>query len=255
MKNQQNIASISIEGSLVEKNRIPTDVLDRIIAGFQKITWMLGTASEGTAYWEDFRRIPADLKKKYMIQWGVSTPGSYVLNLYPPREQNTDASILSILMAFAANNLDELKRLLPDSRFRSKIFKEALNFLPRGGESWQLKYTHKQHSASLDIASSRKIKIWFNESIAKSQLDEVLTIKGELLRIDFEAKRVVVRYLPTHRSIECYYIPEIEDSILESRRELIEVTGRFVLNREGHPERLTEVTTIQPVDLSPMTLS
>jgi hypothetical protein len=61
-------------------------------------------------------------------------------------------------------------------------------------------------------------------------------------------------YLPTHRSLDCYYLSEVEDSLLEGRRDLIEVTGRFILDREGHPERLTEVSSIQPVDLSPMAL-
>ena len=216
---------------------------------------MIGATSEDAAYGERSRRIPSDLKKKYMIQWGLPKSGSYVLTLFPPTEQKIDAEIMEILTAVATDNLEKLKKLMPDSRFRSKLFEATLRFLPRIGESWQLKYTHKNHAASLDARSCQKLKAWFAESLSAPQPDEVLTIKGELLRIDFEVKRVTVRYLPTHRSIDCYYLPEIEDSIVESRRELIEVTGRFILNHEGHPDRLTEVSAIQPVDLSPMTLS
>lgn len=254
-KGKQQATSIYIEGSITEQHRIPSDVLTRIIDGFQNVAWNLGAASEDAAYGDRSRRISLDLKKKYMIQWGLPKPGSYVLTLYPPIEQQIDANIMEILTSLATDNFDKLKKTIPDSRLRSKIFKEALNFLPKVGENWLLKYTHNGRSASLDAKTSQRVKVWFTESLSAPQPDEVLTIKGELLRIDFEAKRVAVRYLPTHRSIDCYYLPEIEDSIIESRRELIEVTGCFVLDREGHPERLTEVSAIQPVDLSPMTLS
>jgi len=254
-KSKQCVASIHIEGAIVEGHRIPSDVLKRIIDGFQNIAWNLGAASEDATYGDRSRRISLDLKKKYMIQWGVSRPGSYVLTAYPPVEQKTDVKIMEILAALASDSLEKFKKLIPDSRLRSKIFKEVLCFLPRVGENWLIKYSQKDSSVSLDAKSSQKIKIWFTESLSAIQPDEVLTIKGELLRIDFEAKRVAVRYLPTHRSIDCYYLPEIEDSIIESRRELIEVTGCFILDCEGHPERLTEVSAIQPVDLSPMTLN
>jgi len=252
-QSKQCIASILIEGSIAEEHRIPSDVLTRIIDGFQNIAWNLGAASEDAAYGERSRRISSDLKKKYMIQWGLPKEGSYVLTLYPPVEQKIDTTIMEVLMALGTGSFEKLKKIIPDSRLRSKLL-EILKFLPRVGENWLLKYTSKNHSVSLDAKSSQKIKAWFSESLSAPQPDEVLTIKGELLRIDFEAKRVAVRYLPTHRSLDCYYLPEIEDSIVESRRGLIEVTGCFVLDREGHPERLTEVSVIQPVDLSPMNL-
>jgi hypothetical protein len=251
----KDAALISIEGSVTEEHRIPSDVLTRVIDGLQGVAWMLGAASEDASYGERSRRISSELKKKYMIQWGLPKSGSYVLTLFPPAEQKIDIKIMEVLEAIAADASEKLKKLVPDSRLRGKLFEAMLRFLPKIGESWHLKYTHKSHSAALDAKSYQKIKAWFAESLSTPQPDEVLTIKGELLRIDFEAKRVAVRYPPTHRSLDCYYLPEIEDSILESRRELIEVTGRFVLDRDGNPERLTEVSTIQPVDLSPITFS
>ncbi len=82
-----------------------------------------------------------------------------------------------------------------------------------------------------------------------------MTITGELVRIDFDQNKVFIRYFPTGREIECSYVPEIEDTIIEGRREPIQVTGRFILDTDGNPTRLTDVTNIAPIDFSPMIFS
>jgi hypothetical protein len=77
-------------------------------------------------------------------------------------------------------------------------------------------------------------------------------VTGELIRVDFEQNLLTLRYPPTQRELQCSYVQEIEDSLIESRRELIQVTGRFTLDGSGNPERMSEVTRIEPVDLSPL---
>jgi len=253
VKMEDYTALISIEGSITEGHLIPSDVLSRVINGFQEVAWIIGAASEGVTDGEPSRR-SSSLKKKYMIEWGLTKSGSYVLPLYSPIEQKISGGMMGILSAFAADSFEELKKLIPDSASRSKLFKATLSLLPKMGESWQLKYKSKNRSVAFDVKSHQKIEAWRTESLPSPQSNEVLTIKGELLRIDFGAKKITVRYPPTNRSIDCYYLPEIEDSILESRREPIEVTGCFTLDRKGNPERLTEVSTIQPVDLSEVIL-
>lgn len=144
---------------------------------------------------------------------------------------------------------------MPDSRLRDKFYGAVLNFLPKTGEGWQMKYQHGSYSALLGTKSYQKVQVWRSESLSHQPSADILTIKGDLLRIDFEAKQVEVRYPPTKRPLKCYYLSEIEDSIIESRKDLIEVTGRFELDQNGYPERLAEVSNIQPVDLSEMFLS
>ncbi len=82
--------------------------------------------------------------------------------------------------------------------------------------------------------------------------DAVMTVTGELIRIDFDKRIVVLRYPPTHQEIECIYLEELEDSMIENRRQKIQVTGQFTLDADGHPIKLTDVTRIEPVDLSPI---
>jgi hypothetical protein len=250
----RDTASISIEGTGIEDHWVTSDILGRVINGFQDAVWIVGFALENLSYEERFR-ITNDLKKKYAIKWGISKPGSFVQPLKFPTNQQAAIHTSEILSAISSENFEGLRKIMPDSRLRDKLYGAILNFLPRTGEGWQMKYQHGSCGALLDTKSYQKVRVWRSEALSHQPSDDILTIKGDLLRIDFEAKRVEVRYPPTKRPLKCYYLSEIEDSIVESRKDLIEVTGRFELDQDGHPERLAEVSNIQPVDLSEMVLS
>ncbi|MFZ4703567.1 MAG: hypothetical protein ACOYMG_26290 [Candidatus Methylumidiphilus sp.] len=86
----------------------------------------------------------------------------------------------------------------------------------------------------------------------KASEDAIMTVTGELLRIDFSTRQVTLLYPPTRREIDCTYLPEVEDSIVETRKGFIQVTGRFVLDEEGNPNKLMDVTRVEPLDLSPI---
>jgi hypothetical protein len=252
-KDMRDTASISIEGSGVEDHWVTSDILGRVINGFQDAVWIVGFALENLSFEERFR-LTNDLKKNYAVKWGISKPGSYVQPLRFPANPQTAVHTSEILAAISSENFEGFKKIMPDSRLRDKLYRAILNFLPRTGEGWQMKYQHRSSATLLDVKSYQKVLTWRSESLSHRPSDDILTIKGDLLRIDFEAKRVEVRYPPTKRPLKCYYLSEIEDSIVESRKDLIEVTGRFELDQEGYPERLAEVSNIQPVDLSEMVL-
>jgi hypothetical protein len=82
----------------------------------------------------------------------------------------------------------------------------------------------------------------------------VMTVTGELIRIDFDKRTVVLRHPVTHKEIECVYVDELEETMIENRRGMIQATGRFTLDDEGYPNKLTDVTQLEPVDLSPISL-
>ena len=251
--NVQDTASITIEGIGVEDHWISSDLLSRVVSGFQNVVWVLGFSSEDLSYGERFR-LNKDLKKKYTILWGPSAPGSYVQSLRFPSDSQVGAKASEVLEAIASGNLEELKKNIPDSRLRNKLYQTLPQFLPQAGEGWVIKYHSFSHTATLDVKASQTVQTWRSEFLSQRPSDEFLTIKGDLLRIDFEAKSVEVRYPPTKRPLKCYYLPEIEDSIVESRKDLIEVTGKFELDRDGFPDRLAEVSSIRSVDLSDMIL-
>lgn len=249
-------AFVSVEGVATEHHKISSDILIKVVGGFQKIALIVRAVSEGQTYDKRFRP-STELKDRCQIDWGVPFKGSYGLPVsYEKSESTCDLQkIFDIFIAVSSQNLDFLKKLVTDSRLRDKLFEVFKDFLPRPWENWQIKYAiPSQNPAFLDSTSYSVVKSWSIESRSTKQ-NEILTIKGDLLSIDFEANKIIVRYPPTHRPIECIYLPEIEDSILENRKGQIEVTGKFILDDEGHPTRLTEVSRVQPVDFSVMMLN
>lgn len=249
-------AFIVVEGVVTERHTISSEILIKVVGGFQKIAFIVGAVSEGQTCDKRFRPT-TDLKDRCQVDWGVPFKGSYGLPVsYEKGESTSDLQkIFDIFIAVSSQNYDSLKKLVPDSRLRDKLFETFKNFLPRPWENWQIKYAIPSHNpAYLDSTSYNVVKSWSIESRSTKQ-NEILTIKGDLLSIDFEANKIIVRYPPTHRPIECIYLSEIEDSILENRKGQIEVTGKFILDDEGHPTRLTEVSRVQPVDFSAMVLN
>jgi len=104
----------------------------------------------------------------------------------------------------------------------------------------------QEHISNADLTQN-------DEWLAQDTLeDAVMTVTGELIRIDFDKRIVVLRYPPSHQEIECIYLEDLEDSMIENRRQKIQVTGQFTLDADGHPIKLTDITRIEPVDLSPI---
>jgi hypothetical protein len=123
--------------------------------------------------------------------------------------------------------------------------------LPKPGDPWAIGFTVRNHPEVVVTAkAARTVEAWVSQDDAD---DTIMTVTGQLIRIDFDQFKVVTRYAPRCRELECVYFPDIEDTIVENRRELVQVTGRCTLDADGHPVRLTDVTRIEPVDLSPMT--
>ncbi len=104
----------------------------------------------------------------------------------------------------------------------------------------------EEHINNVDLTQNDE---WLTQDTPE---DAVMTVTGELIRIDFDKRIVVLRYPPTHQEIECIYLEELEDSMIENRRQKIQVTGQFTLDADGHPIKSTNVTRVEPVDLSPI---
>jgi hypothetical protein len=66
----KNNVAVSIEGLETENHRISSEILIRVINGFQKIAWILGAASEGKNFDKRFRP-PSALKSRHKLDWGI----------------------------------------------------------------------------------------------------------------------------------------------------------------------------------------
>lgn len=260
---QEANALIRFIGKEMENSEVPVDILVRVLAGLQKIVYLLVTAKEKGNINQRFR-VTTEIQKTYKLKTGISQSGSYVIPISIEPEStyqtslfvNPDDVMMNLESLFSSVKTNEITRIqdtLPDSRIRNRVFRETIKLLPKGDESWQLGFTRNNQKPEITV-SNKEVEIiedWLYQDISE---DTITTVTGELIKIDFDKRLIVLRYPPTHREIECFYVEELEDSLIENRRQMIQVTGTFTLDSDGHPTKLSNVTRIEPLDLSPITL-
>jgi hypothetical protein len=253
-------ALLRITGPAADDHAVSVEVLLHTLDGLQQAVYVLAAAKEGQVVRERFR-LSADFRRRYQLLLGVAQPSSYALPLHVRSEQvsfsahgrSEDGVLIQLyhlLQAVQAGSPDELRAVLADSRLRDRALRLMRTLLPKPGDPWAIGFTvHHQPEVVVTAKAARAVEAWVSQDDAD---DTTMTVTGQLIRIDFDQFKVVIRYAPRCRELECIYLPDIEDTIVENRRRLIQVTGRCTLDADGHPVRLTEVTRIAPVDLSPM---
>jgi len=256
-------ALLKLEGGEADRHQVRAEDLVSILAAMQRIAYLFAKADSGQAVGERVKPGRAE-RTAYALNCGVSRPGSYALPLtsgdvgqagLPLIEAHDGllSRIQDVFDAVAQKRTDLLYDVLP-ADLGKRALREVGKMLPhqREGISVSLWSRGQRSPAVIDWHASRFIKTQLEGDAAN---DAVMTVTGELLRIDFSTRQVAILYPPTRREIVCTYVEELEDSIVDSRKDPIQVTGRFVLDDDGMPIRLTDVTRVEPVDLSPIVLT
>ncbi|MDF5729716.1 MAG: hypothetical protein PUP92_17335 [Rhizonema sp. PD38] len=256
-------ATIRIHGQEIENFEVPIDILVRVLAGLQQIVYLLATVIEKRSVGQRFR-VPMEMQQLYSLRVGVPQLGSFAIPIVLKPEIDSQTSIFSGYTELMLNlerffsslnsfDFNQAQDIFPDSKLRNRALRETRKFLPKADESWQFGFSRSNRDRELRLTSKviDCIDNWLTQDIPE---DAVMTVTGELIRIDFDKRLVVLRYPPTHQEIECIYLEELEDSMIENRRQMIQVTGQFTLDADGHPTKLTDVTRIELVDLSPINI-
>lgn len=248
-------AEIRLTGTAVVDHSVSAEVLVRTIEGIQQLAFLLGAAREEIEINQRFK-LPAEIRKKYTLKCGVPLAGSYVLPLELKDSISSEGGLLGkvyeLLKSIDNASPEGLRDLFPDTVLRARALTHLRQLLPRPGEDWELQYSSNGRAVHATSKFSERISSWIEKS---SDEGTTMTIKGELVKIDFQARTVIISYRPTSKDIKCIYLPEVEEMLLQSRRELIEVTGQFTLDTRGAPTKLTDVFKIESVDLSPIQVS
>ncbi len=261
-ENSNVTATIKMISQEKDSREIPAPILARTLTGFQQIVYLLAASLENKNIGQRFR-ISNDLQQLYTLKCQIPQLGSYAVPVFFEANLNSQTSVFTdyqkvvnnleiILTNLANNSLDNIREILPDSKIRNRVLTEFRKFIPKAGEGWILGFNSQDKP---DILVSENVNSyidnWLNVDISE---EEIMTVTGDLIRIDFDKRTVVIKYQQTHQEIECIYIEELEDSLIENRRQLIQFTGKFTLDSEGHPIKLTDVNRIEPVDLSSILL-
>lgn len=256
-------ATIHIIGQEMENHEVPIDILVRVLAGLQQIVYLLATVQEKRSVGQRFR-VPMEMQQLYSLRASIPQSGSYTIPVVLKPELDNQQLLLDnykkiiinlegFFLSLNSFDFNQAQNIFPDSKLRNRALRETRKFLPKADELWQLGFSRSDSVRELKLTNQviDRIDNWLTQDTPE---DAVMTVTGELIRIDFDKRLVVLRYPPTHQEIECIYLEELEDSMIENRRQMIQVTGQFTLDADRHPTKLTDVTRIEPVDLSPIVI-
>ncbi len=254
-------ARIHLTGAETEDSSVPAEVLVRAVQGLQQAVWLLAASSEEQPVGKRFKP-SADFRKRYTLRLSTPEPGSYALPLSLSDEspqpflagasQDVLVRLRDFCGALAGGTQSLLNQIVPDLVYRLRLLQEFRKILPRKGESWALGFSA---GSSPEVILTPKARDSIDEWLKVPEDRREMAVIGQLQSIDFAKKQVVILYPPTNRAIECLYREEIEDTLVDARRELFQVIGQFVLDDNSHPKQLSDVRSIEPVDLGALSLS
>ena len=251
-------AELAIVGRETADHSVPAEVLSRALEHLQRIIYLLAAAEERQPIGERFSP-PESFRERHGLRCGVPKASSFALPLWtgparpllPPKTRDlTLTRLLEFLRSAAGEAWGELGRAVPDPKYLSRILTELQAMLPRPGDRWGVALSVGADRVELDSKTYRSVRAYVAPDLSE---DTWMTVTGDLVRVDIAERRIVIRYRPTGREIPCHCEPSALESVLQNWEESIQVTGRFTLDRRGHPVRLTGVTRVEPIDLSPMT--
>ena len=253
-------ARLRVTGALTEGHSVPAEVLVRVLQALQQSILILGAAGESRVFRQRFKPDRL-LRQRLTLRLSAAEPGSYAVPLavVDEREQPSLQPELPVLEqlfrvweSIASDDLGRAHAVVPDARYFGRLLREMQQALPAEGEPWGLGFGLGD-APELELGPRQRetLKTWL---AAPSEQREARII-GELIRVDFSRKSLGVLYPPTGREIECTYTDDLEEDLLAARRGPVQVTGRFVVGADSHPERLLDVSLIEPVILDPIHVS
>lgn len=250
------------------QHEISAEILCRLVENLQRLTYLTAAAKSGKGNRKKIFGV-AEFAEEYQLVCSLPRAGSYVLpfkirNVALPLLDESAAIFAAMMIAFvgiASGDISQtiLRDLSPENkaRFASSVSKLS----PKKGEHWRVTIdTDEQHAIngvpkvfefSKDLAEKAERVLNTPAEIP----EEIMSVIGELVSVNFENNSLVVRNYATHKQIDCLYRPEVVDQLLQNRSGGVQVTGKFTLDDEGNPKKLTDVTSIIAVDLSRVVVS
>lgn len=247
-------------------HRISADLLSTLAKTFQELALLAAAAERGRGTGERIRYTGA-FCNEFVVEFATPEPGSFFLpfslvNKLTPLCPDTKAVLCSLMAMLAALSAREqtipgTERLSPS--YKARFAQLVSRFVSPEENDWSVSI----EANGMDEAKFRSVTFSREMSDHAKALfenppppkEETMSVIGDLVSIDFEKHELTIRHQQTKKEINCDFRPEIIDKIVSERESGVQVTGRFTLDADGFPKRLTDVTSVVPVDLSPISIS
>ena len=262
MTTRQPDFSFHIQTGGPQPHAVPADVLVQILEHAQRAFQLIGLYLEGRGI-KQRARIARSTSNRFQLICKIPVTGSYAVpvevgtrnQLYDEEMAKKATQIFEDLMRrVSSKDPRELTEVLPDQLILRRVLEAIKGMSPRADAGWTLQLQDENHQAfaSLDYTAVTFLQ---ETLVPPDQREAERVVTGELKSIDFAAHKLTIIYRPTSRELDCLYDESLEDLLYERRRDLIQVTGRVLLDDQGNPKQIIDVSDITDLDLSPFVLT
>jgi hypothetical protein len=253
--------SFHIDGGESQDHVVPAAILVQILENAQRAFELIGVHIEGRGI-KERARVSTATSRRFQLICQLPQKGSYAIplivgntgELFPDELAVKACGIFRSLMGHVSlRNTAALANDLPDERIRRRVLEAVKGMAPRADAKWKVSL-HDAKDNPFAIFDSTTIPFVQEVLVPAEQREAARVVTGELKRIDFTERKITLIYPPTSKELECIYEEAVEDLLYEKRRDLIQVTGRVLLDDQGEPKQIIDVTDIRDLDISPLTL-
>jgi hypothetical protein len=254
--------SFHIESGEPQGDVVPASVLVQILQNAQQAFELIGVHVEGRSI-NQRARVSAAISQRFQLVCQLPKAGCYAMpvtvgsatDLFDPEQAAKAFGVFHDLMKRVSDrNAVGLEQVLPDERIRRRVLEAVKGMAPRADAKWKLSL-HDTNDAPFASFNVDTIPFVNETLVPAEQREAARVVTGELTHINFKEHKLTIIYPPTSKELECLYDEALEDLLYERRRDLIQVTGRVLLDEQGSPKKIIDVTDISDVDLSPLEIS
>jgi len=254
--------SFHIESGEPRGDVVPASVLVQILQNAQQAFELIGVHVEGRSI-NQRARVSATISQRFQLVCQLPHSGCYAMpvtvgnasDLFDPEQAAKAFDVFHELMKRVSDrNPTGLEQVLPDERIRRRVLEAVKGMAPRADAKWRLSL-HDSNNTPFAHFDVDTIPFVQETLVPAEQREASRVVMGELTHINFKEHKLTIIYPPTSKELECLYDEALEDLLYERRRDLIQVTGRVLLDEQGSPKKIIDVTDIGDVDLSPLEIS
>lgn len=254
--------SFHIESGEPLGNAVPASVLVQILQSAQQAFELIGVHVEGRSI-NQRARVSAATSQRFQLICQLPESGCYALpvtvgntsELFEPEQAEKAFQIFrGVMERVSRRSATGLTNALPDERIRRRVLEAVKGMAPRADAKWTLNL-HDSTNIVFAAFDDQTIPFVQDTLVPAAQREASRVVTGELKNIDFIEHKLTIIYPPTSKELDCLYDEALEDLLYERRRDLIQVTGRVLLDDQGSPKKIIDVSDIRDLDLSPLEIS
>jgi len=248
------------KGGSADTHQLPVDLMINLLNNIRELTYLIIAQKQGITYNERFN-LSRKIKDNYIIKCELPKEGSYaqVVSfdyigdelLFEPLKPG---EYIKELFGFIVESAElKINRLFPNVKLRSKALSCIREAFPKPDNNIFLEIIDGKN-----VTNSRSIQKNLTTIIDRTQtaVEEYMTaITGRLISIDFEERKIIIIHPTTMRELDCFYNEDIEDMLFENRRQLVQIIGVVTLDDNEQLKKITDVVSIQEIDLSPIEIN